>query len=392
MSHGKGHMKGRADGLDLYSQAAKALSVQCPLEAEEAPRDPSLPSTLASFLERHLDGRKNTHKKAEEPNDKPLPPPLPEKTTIWDQTEEYFRPITLPDIQNLLPKQLLDEGQLDSCFYVPSVGTSLRNVDTYTSFGSETVSLSSEPAVAFQESVKIEREIKNDAMNIADPAPTPTPPVSEAVPEEAEKEDSASSLHWMLALKDRFVLTSERPSKKHKLLGQEAGLERLISLPQSGDEPSTSCDMCCTGETGVQSNKLLCCDACKALVHQKCYGVHGVPEEPWLCLRCRNIDSKLRQCVLCPKEGGVIKPAGNGLDMYAHLFCSLWTPEVYVANMKAMEPVLNVEGVPTMRKKLVCNVCKVKHGVCLRCSHGMFLLIFPIVILALIMFIIAMHD
>jgi PHD-zinc-finger like domain/PHD-finger len=378
MNNGERPMKGRTEGLDLYSQAAKTLSVRCPFEAEEAPRDPLLPSTLASFLERHLDGRKNTHKKAEEPNDKPQSPPPPEKTTIWDQTEEYFRPITLPDVQNLLPKQLLDEGQLDSYFSVPNVGTSARNVEKDTSFGSETVSLSSEPAVTSQEFVKIEREIKNDAMNIADPPPTPTPPMSEAVPEESEKEDGASSLHWMLGLKDRFVLTSERPNKKHKLLGQEAGLQRLVSLPQSGDEPCASCDMCCTGETGVQSNKLLCCDACKVLVHQRCYGVHGLPDEPWLCLRCRNRENNSRQCVLCPKEGGVIKPAGNGVDVYAHLFCSLWTPEVYVADIKAMEPVLNVEGVPTMRKRLVCNVCKVKHGVCLRCSHGMFLLIFSL--------------
>lgn len=379
MSHGEGHMKGRTDGLDLYSQAAKALSVRCPFEVEEAPRDPSLPSTLASFLERHLDGRKSSHKKAEEPSDKPLPPPPPEKTTIWDQTEEYFRPITLPDIQNLLPKQLLDEGQLDSCFSVPSIGTSAQNAERGTGGGMETVARSSEPVGAPQESAKLEPKIKNEAMDIAEPAPTPAPPMSETVPEQAEQDDDVSSLHWMLGSKDRFVLTSERPNKKHKLLGQEAGLERLLSLPQSGDEPCTSCDMCCKGETGVQSNKLLCCDACKILVHQKCYGVHGVPEEPWLCLRCRNRDSNSRQCVLCPKEGGVIKPAGNGSDIYAHLFCSLWTPEVYVDNVKAMEPVLNEEGVPTMRKKLVCNVCKVKHGVCVRCSHGMFLLIFPII-------------
>ncbi|XP_078157478.1 PHD finger family protein isoform X2 [Carex rostrata] len=370
MSHGEGHMKGRSDGLDLYSQAVKALSVRCPFEGEEAPRDPSLPSTLSSFLERHLDGRKNSHRKAEEPSDKPLlppppPPPPSDKTTIWDETEQYFRPITLPDIQYLLPKQFLDEVQLDSCFSVPSVGTSLQNVEKDTSSGTEAV------AVTPQECSKFDQEIKNDAMDISpDTAPTPAPPMSEAVQQDAVQEEDASSLHWMLGSKDRFVLTSERPNKKHKLLGQEAGLERLLSLPQSGDEPCTSCDMCCNGETGVQSNKLLCCDACKVFVHQKCYGVHGVPEEPWLCLRCRNRDSISKQCVLCPKEGGVIKPAGNGLDMYVHLFCSLWAPEVYVANMKAMEPVLNLEGVPTMRKKLVCNVCKVKNGVCVRCSHG----------------------
>ncbi|KAJ1699782.1 hypothetical protein LUZ63_008294 [Rhynchospora breviuscula] len=373
MSDEEGPFRGRTDGLDLFSQAAKALSVRCPFEGEEAPKDPSLPATLASFLERHLDGRKSSHKKAEEPSEKPPPPPPVDKTTIWDQTEQYFRPITLPDIQNLLPKQRLDDGQLDSCFSVPSVGTStsVPNVEKDITGGTGPVAaLSSEPAVVPRESADSERQIKNDAMDVADNALTSAPSLLEAVQDEAVWEDDGSSLYWMLGSKERFVLTSERPNKKHKLLGQEAGLERLVSLPQSGNEPCTSCDMCSNGETGVQSNKLLCCDSCKILVHQKCYGVHGAPEEPWYCLKCRNRDSNSRQCVLCPKERGVLKPAGNGSDMFAHLFCSLWTPEAYVADMKTMEPILNVEGVPTMRKKLVCNVCKVKHGVCVRCSHG----------------------
>jgi hypothetical protein len=33
---------------------------------------------------------------------------------------------------------------------------------------------------------------------------------------------------------------------------------------------------------------------------------------------------------------------------------------------------MNVGGIKETRRKLVCNVCKVKSGTCVRCSHGMF--------------------
>nr|KYP70024.1 NuA3 HAT complex component NTO1 [Cajanus cajan] len=57
---------------------------------------------------------------------------------------------------------------------------------------------------------------------------------------------------------------------------------------------------------------------------------------------------------------------------FVHLFCSLWMPEVYIDDLKNMEPVMNVGRIKETRKKLVCSVCKMKCGACVRCSHGMF--------------------
>ncbi|XP_020089740.1 uncharacterized protein LOC109711216 isoform X3 [Ananas comosus] len=204
---------------------------------------------------------------------------------------------------------------------------------------------------------------------------------SDALPE--KEEDESSSFSWLLGAKERFILTSERPNKKRKLLGGDAGLEHLLVLPHSHEEASTSCDLCCSQDSTFKTNKLLSCYSCKAAVHQKCYGVREVPKGSWSCSYCKHLekdggDRSSRPCVLCPKEGGALKPveshSGRGGDgsttKFAHLFCSLWIPEVYVEDIKAMEPVMNIRGVQETRKKLVCNVCKVKHGACVRCSHG----------------------
>ena len=63
---------------------------------------------------------------------------------------------------------------------------------------------------------------------------------------------------------------------------------------------------------------------------------------------------------------------GVGSVPFVHLFCSLWMPEVYIDDLKKMEPVMNVGEIKETRKKLMCSVCKAKCGACVRCSHGMF--------------------
>lgn len=206
---------------------------------------------------------------------------------------------------------------------------------------------------------------------------------------------SSVDLHWLFGSKHKVLLTSERPSKKRKLLGQDAGLERLVLVGPSKGGSSVYCHACCLSSSCKQSNHFLYCDSCKTCVHQKCYGVQDIPMEGWLCSYCRQqgrngaeltrklaqsdkVDSSLSPCVLCPKQGGALKPVGgdvrkigNSSDVkFAHLFCSLWMPEVYVGNAEMMEPVMNVGEIQSTRRKLVCFLCKVKLGVCIRCSHG----------------------
>ncbi|KAG2610278.1 hypothetical protein PVAP13_4KG179200 [Panicum virgatum] len=205
------------------------------------------------------------------------------------------------------------------------------------------------------------------------------------------RENSVPSLSWLLGARGRFVLTSERSNKKRKLLGADAGLEQLVLLPSLDGDTDSICDVCCLGESDLVLNRMLHCRNCEISVHQKCYGVNVVPDRFWFCLWCsRNMEmprrltrsdtcrTVLTPCVLCPKEKGALKPVkrdpgpstDGGNQEFVHLFCSLWRPEFHVEDMEAMEPVTTIVDTQENQSKLVCSLCKVTHGACIRCSHG----------------------
>ncbi|KAL5714485.1 hypothetical protein ACHQM5_016441 [Ranunculus cassubicifolius] len=188
---------------------------------------------------------------------------------------------------------------------------------------------------------------------------------------------------WLLGSKNKILLTSERPSKKRKLLGSDAGLDRLRLVCPSQGHSSPVCHVCCLGGLDEHLNQLLVCDSCKVAVHQRCYGVEEFPTGSWLCSWCKYCNESGSEllstpCFLCPKSGGALKPMGKDSAerkpsvsvKFAHLFCSQWMPELYVEDTRKMEPIVNIGGIKDTRKKLVCNVCKVKYGACLRCTHG----------------------
>ena len=146
---------------------------------------------------------------------------------------------------------------------------------------------------------------------------------------------------------------------------------------------------------------MLHCRNCEISVHQKCYGVNVVPDRFWFCLWCsRNMEmprrltrsdtcrTVLTPCVLCPKEKGALKPVkrdpgpstDGGNQEFVHLFCSLWRPEFHVEDMEAMEPVTTIVDTQENQSKLVCSLCKVTHGACIRCSHGMYSYIITLVL------------
>ncbi|EHA8586447.1 hypothetical protein COCNU_scaffold000407G000010 [Cocos nucifera] len=378
-----------AAGVDHVAQARKALSVRSPFDAEEAgPRVPTLPAGLAAFLLKPTDGRSKHKKSHGESGEKPLghghPPAA---ANVWDQTEEYFRPVTLADIDALIPKLPFGSGTLDSCLTIPVTGNVAEGMKKDDILDAATVEAS--PNFRIEKKDVVEEEQR--AEQAAEERAWEVDEVGAGADSSPEKEeDDRPSLNWLLGSKERFVLTSERPNKKRKLLGGDAGLERLLILPRLQAEGISVCDFCCSVDSSVKSNQLLCCGSCKVSVHPKCYGVHKVPEGVWLCSWCKRLEAvgkvskkdgdgpSLRPCLLCPKEGGALKPEGRDCSRsasgsgvkFAHLFCSLWIPELYVEDIGAMEPVMNIEGIQETRKKLVCNVCKVKHGACIRCSHG----------------------
>ncbi|XP_062220416.1 uncharacterized protein LOC133919884 [Phragmites australis] len=427
-------------GVDLYEQATKALALRTPFEGEEVPpRNPTLPARLVSWAGPG-DGRKK-HKKAQPPPGAAAAehPPQeavarPAKAGAWEQFEAYFRPVTLDDVEMLRPKFPFGYSKLDSCMLIPFLGSGkelMNKVETFDVAVTETSSylgVGGEEVISKRErgeqnvhlvnqKERSEQSVEQDIHDVVVQQMVSDKElnrqgreqgiheVSVQLGERAFEvyeagssggivsaqcvEEEGTSLNWLLCAKGRFVLTSERPNKKRKLLGVDAGLEQLVLLPRLGAEVSSSCDVCCLGESAMMSNRIVNCSNCKVSVHQKCYGLHAVPDGQWLCAWCTYLEStgslnkdagstQSVRCVLCPKDKGALKRvkveptqnAGVGHLKFVHLFCSLWTPEVVVEDMESMEPVTNLRNVQENRMQLMCSICKVKHGACVRCSHG----------------------
>ncbi|KAK6938468.1 hypothetical protein RJ641_031976 [Dillenia turbinata] len=389
-------------GLDFFTQASKALSERSPFETKEfldsgVPH--TLPSSLATFYVKHADSRKRRKKSSHSGGGgKTKKSSRSDRSragsNIWVETEEYFRDLTLPDIEELYKASSFGFLDSQSCFLIPSLGnvigsnasssgnailsnfSSRRNgVDINVSSSGNAVEVGLDNGVVVKEGDKSEESqlMEIDTVNAND-----------STKKEEENFTPSNSLEWLLGVKSRILLTSERPSKKRKLLGPDAGLKKLIVNPPPEGNVSV-CDFCSLGDTGEQLNKLIVCNSCKVVVHQKCYGMQEEADGLWLCSWCKQRSERedggnasLWPCDLCPKKGGALKPVhkslaeseNGGSTRFSHLFCSLWMPEVYVDDTKVMEPIMNIEGIKETRRKLVCNVCKVKCGACIRCSNG----------------------
>lgn len=437
-------------GFDPYEQARKALSLRTPFEEEAAPRVPTLPARLVSWA--GPSDRRKKHKKLEPPDAaaEEHPPKLPAapsgKKGAWDHFEAYFRPVTLNDVQMLMMPDRFPfcRGELDPCVLVPLPGSrgcisssgeeeeelvveetydvAVAETSSYLGVGGEEVVCNKERSAQsadFVCNVSTEQGIHDVVVQQLDcprdrseqsieqrmhevvaqrddwpleveQGSSSGGTVSPVCEDEEDEEEAGTSLNWLLGARQRVVLTTERPNKKRKLLGVDAGLQKLVLLPRLGARAGSTCDVCCLGQSAMASNRMLRCSNCKASVHQKCYGVHAVPKGKWLCAWCKYVESAgvsskkeaastlSMPCVLCPKGKGALKPAKTDPDrtadggslQFAHLFCSLWRPEVLVEDMDSMEPVTNIGSVQENPIKMVCTICKVKRGACVRCSHG----------------------
>ncbi|KAG2254956.1 hypothetical protein Bca52824_085092 [Brassica carinata] len=265
--------------------------------------------------------------------------------SIWVERQDYFRRLELPDLKTLSDLASLRSLSSRGCFSVPSVEYESIDIQQRETDASE----KSEDAVGKE--------------------------VNEDVGQPMSVDNVGMRRHLGQTILDFVGI--ERPSKKRRRIGSDAGLEKLVvAAPCRGN--ALSCDLCCTGDAKEHHNQLIVCTSCKATVHRKCYGVVEDTDDAWLCSWCEleNGGSESeRPCLLCPKKGGILKPVvskteNGGPPEFAHLFCSLWMPEVYIEDLNKMEPILNLPGIKETRRKLLCNLCKVKSGACIRCCNA----------------------
>lgn len=366
------------NGIDFFAQARKALCLRCPFDSEDStsqslPSSSStvhltLPNNLAQLLNKHSDSRKR-HKKSHAGTETKKKSSSRQKggrnSGFWDEVEEYFRELSVEDIDRLYKLGSFEFlGNDQKLFDVPTfddVGNAL-NDSGVTVKEEETEQFMDVDSEGGKET-KLPQE-ENDG-NVK-PCSFPSLPFS--------------GLEWLLGSRNKIYIASERPSKKRKLLGGDAGLEKLlVARPVEGS--ASFCHYCSLGDHGDVLNRLIVCSSCSIAVHQRCYGVQDDVDGTWLCSWCKQKNETVsndKPCVLCPKSGGALKPCrkrglgseeSSGLE-FAHLFCCQWMPEVFVENTRIMEPIMNVDCIKDTRKKLICYLCKVKHGTCVRCSNG----------------------
>lgn len=388
--------------LDLYTQALKALSFRSPFDSEDS-QAPSafvssvsrLPSGVSHFLNRQSDSRKR-HKKLHSSTEKKSSAPGKSRgSNFWDEIEEYFRELTVPDVEKLHKVSSVGFSSEEKCLLIPSLNNDENLCCRYDTINEmlartyEKCSLNSEIGVECTIG-KLEQEENGPCSMDVDNNEVETKELGISEGSNGKKglntekvSTCFSGIEWLLGSRNKIYLASERPSKKRKLLGRDAGLEKLlVARPVEGCE--SACHYCSSGDMTDPLNLLIKCCSCGMVVHQRCYGVQEDVDRSWMCSWCKwkNADwSTETPCLLCPKQGGALKPVqqkGLGSDNekckleFAHLFCCQWLPEVYLEDTRIMEPIMNMIDLKDTRRKLICYLCKVKYGACVRCSNGMF--------------------
>lgn len=212
--------------------------------------------------------------------------------------------------------------------------------------------------------------------------------------------------------------TSVEPMPKKKL-----GAEKGDVLPVVPDPPRAKtlpCAIC--SKVDPTGDEHISCRDCRLTVHRNCYGVQGSrPSNKWLCDMCSNDRnpsiSTTYECVLCPvtwtehdlmettkntsrkksdrdkekerlekemvseaiklyrqRQEAVGKPVGpreplkrTAGNNWAHVLCSLWTPEIKYGDAKELEPAEGFGSIPKERWREVCKLCKSNKGACVPC-------------------------
>ncbi|KAH6763750.1 hypothetical protein C2S51_014999 [Perilla frutescens var. frutescens] len=387
-------------GLGLYTQARKVLSFRSPFDSEDShvptafvSSANTLPSGVSHLLHKQSDSRKR-HKKLQSSSEhKSSTPGRSRGSNFWAENEEYFRELTVEDVERLERVSSGGCSSNEKCFLIPSLNNDENLCNQYGMVNGMLAracedSLNLENGVELEPSGKLEQEGNGPcSMDVDDDVERKESEIDEECSAEkrlnSEKvSTSFSGVEWLLGSRSKIYLASERPSKKRKLLGRDAGLEKLlVARPIEGLE--SVCHYCSYGDMGDPLNVLIKCCSCGMVAHQRCYGVQEDVDSSWLCSWCKwknIVDLSIEKpCLLCPKQGGALKPVrkkGLGSENkeskteFAHLFCCQWMPEVYLDNIRTMEPIVNMNELKDTRRKLICYLCKVKYGACVRCSNG----------------------
>ena len=147
--------------------------------------------------------------------------------------------------------------------------------------------------------------------------------------------------------------------------------------------PNTSARQFAIQKTDFYFQNPVTCEGCAISVHQSCYGIPEIPDDAvgYLCAACEHtggVVSETPLCVLCPVEGGALKPTTEK-NKWCHSACCQWIPETTVLDIDTMEPVDQIKTIQRERWELLCTVCKQRMGAKIQCaSPGCYLAYHPL--------------
>lgn len=211
------------------------------------------------------------------------------------------------------------------------------------------------------------------------------------------------------------------PKKKEKVVGVEkVVVEGPPVVPDPPRAKTLPCAVCNKVEPSGEEH--LSCRDCRLTVHRNCYGVPSYrPGSKWLCDMCSNDRSPsistTYECILCPvtytehdlmettkntsrkksdrdkekerlekemvteaiklyrqRQEAVGKPVGpreplkrTAGNNWAHVMCSIWTPEIKFGDATELEPAEGFGSISKDRWREECKICKSSKGACVPC-------------------------
>ncbi|XP_020577294.1 histone-lysine N-methyltransferase ATX4-like [Phalaenopsis equestris] len=161
-----------------------------------------------------------------------------------------------------------------------------------------------------------------------------------------------------------FPNNMKRPSPKVRK-------QKLLDFLQEEYEPvytkwTTERCAICRWVEDWDYNKIIICNRCQIAVHQECYGARNIRDfTSWVCRACET-PQYTRECCLCPVKGGALKPTDIE-ELWVHVTCAWFQPEVSFASGEKMEPAVGILNVPLQSLAKTCSICKQMHGSCTQC-------------------------
>ena len=168
-------------------------------------------------------------------------------------------------------------------------------------------------------------------------------------------------------------------------------------LAQRNEEDEAFCAVCGDGFS-VEPNVIIFCDRCDIAVHQRCYDIHDVPQDEWLCWPCKEFEDTQRaagqcqddirplhmlpeqrrklpggsrevHCCLCPIRFGAFRKTVDG-SAWVHQTCALWHPETFLVSGTGPNIIDGVWSIPDIRFKTECDLCGKTEGAVVACGHS----------------------